>query len=153
VKNSRFQWLFSYRWYLLVVILLCFACSSRSTHSIGKESFQIAIPPAQTQAGPKLRVAEVYPRMGFAPLHVSVHVILDGVLDGDKSFQCLTHEWFFGDGSVSGEKPNCDASEMETEFFGDHVYQNPGTYIIRFKLDEPNVISNQVSINVIERPY
>lgn len=93
------------------------------------------------------------PRQGFAPLHVTFHVMLEGVAENDQNFYCLKEEWDFGDGAVSAEQPNCEPYGPETkvnhEFFADHLFYNTGVYSVRFKLGD-RYKSPAVSINVLE---
>lgn len=93
------------------------------------------------------------PRQGFAPLMVTLHVVLEGVDEHDQRFYCLKEEWDFGDGAVSAEAPDCAPFAADTkiagEFFADHVFKNTGVYSVRFKLGD-HYKSAPLSINVLE---
>ena len=132
---------------LLVVLVLC--CSSHTDRS----SQQTAAP---THSDSKHAVLALRgdPRQGFAPLRVTFHAELKGILDGDSTYYCSKEEWEFGDGAVSSQTPNCEpmasGTKMETDFIMDHVYDDPGTYTAGFTLGEKKLRSNKVTITVLE---
>jgi hypothetical protein len=67
------------------------------------------------------------PRVGFAPLRVSLKSSLQNVQGNDQLFGCLWESWKVGDGAVSSEKSNCEtAPSVETEFFVEYVYRDSG---------------------------
>jgi hypothetical protein len=83
-------------------------------------------------------------------------VTLENVSDHDEEWYCLKEEWDFGDGTVSSEEPQCDPFTPDTkinkEFFADHTYEDEGHYIIRFKIGDDKLKSNQVTVVVLEGP-
>ena len=87
-------------------------------------------------------------------MHVSINGKLENVLKNDKDFYCLEEEWEFGDGAVSSEQANCEEysehSEVKTQFFADHVYEDAGNYTIWLTLGNRKIRSNQIAVVVLE---
>jgi hypothetical protein len=107
-----------------------------------------------TSGDPKITLT-AHPRQGFAPIHVSFSAKLSGVPDNSKDHYCLQEEWDFGDGAVSSQQPNCEpyteSSNIEREFFADHVFEDPGNFTVRFVLGDKNKLrSNQLTVVVLE---
>ncbi len=102
---------------------------------------------------PKL-VLTAYPRQGFGPMRVSINGTLEGVSKSDKDYYCLQEEWEFGDGAVSSEQANCEPfgedSEIKTNFFAEHIYEDEGNYTIWLTLGDKKIKSNQVVVIVLE---
>lgn len=114
--------------------------------------------PQQTNASEQAKEAKLsltsHRRQGFTPLHVTFSAKLTGVDSNDKDYYCLKQEWDYGDGAVSSEEPNCEpfteATKIEQDFLGDHMYNDPGNYTARFTLGDKKIRSNQVDIVVLE---
>lgn len=142
------------------MIFLSFACSSRPAYH--QRSANIA-PVTSTQSAMERAIGssqvsmqlEAYPRQGFAPLSVSFHATLAGLAQNDPKFACTYQEWDFGDGGVSGEKHNCVSEQsentMETEFLTEHVFTKSGSYVIRFKLGNNQIVSKRIAVTVYDR--
>jgi hypothetical protein len=98
---------------------------------------------------PKL-ILEAYPRVGFAPLRVSIKAQLQNVPENDPVFACIWESWSFGDGAVSSEKTGCDgAAIVEMQYLSEHIYRHEGLYEVRFILGDNQVLSNPVQVRVI----
>lgn len=102
---------------------------------------------------PKLTLT-AYPRQGFAPMRVSINGKLEGVSKSDKDYYCLQEEWEFGDGAVSSEQANCEPfgedSEIKTDFFAEHIYEDKGSYTIWLILGDKKIRSKQIAVIVLE---
>lgn len=112
-------------------------------------------PRTKTEAGAPKITLTAHPRQGFAPFHVSFTARLTGVPENSKEHYCLQEEWDFGDGAVSSQQPHCepytDSSNIEHDFFAEHVFGDPGSYTVRFVLGDKNKLrSNQLGIVVLE---
>jgi hypothetical protein len=128
---------------IFLYCLTCLLLAGPATHQIQSENSK----------KPKLTLT-VYPRQGFGPMHVSINGKLENVLKNDKDFYCLEEEWEFGDGAVSSEQANCEEysehSEVKTQFFADHVYEDAGNYTIWLTLGNRKIRSNQIAVVVLE---
>jgi hypothetical protein len=139
--------------YMLIVLLwmiVATGCASR-------QPLQDAIPipgfseSADGSSTPKL-LLEAHPRVGFAPLRVSIRAVLKNVPAQDPVFSCMWKSWDFGDGAVSSEKNHCTNDYIvNSEYFAEHVYDETGVYEIRFILGEDQVHSNPVQVRVVGR--
>ena len=101
-------------------------------------------------------VITAYPRQGFRPLHISFNAKLENVSENDAEYYCLQEEWDFGDGAVSSEQPHCeefgDGTSVNINFFAEHIYEDPGSFTVRFKLGDPQKVrSNNLSVLVLDR--
>ena len=103
---------------------------------------------------PKL-ILDAYPRVGFAPLRVTIKAMLQNVPENDLVFACIWKSWTFGDGAVSSEKSGCDGATaiVDLEYFSEHVYSEEGLYEVRFILGDRQVESNPVQIRVMGAGY
>lgn len=135
------------RLYLLILVLaLVLSAGHQAASSAEKEK-----KPKEARL-----VLSGHPRQGFMPLRVSLNVELQGVDEHDAQYYCLREEWDFGDGAVSAEQPNCEEFTQDTHvnlhFFAEHVFEEEGSYTIRFTLGDPvKIRSNQISVSVLER--
>ena len=79
---------------------------------------------------------------------------LQGVSENDQEWYCLKEEWDFGDGTISTEERECEPFTAETNvvtnYFTEHTYDDPGYYKVRFKLGDDKLKSNQVTVVVLE---
>ena len=139
---------------LLQIVVIAYAalllgCAARPALNVDSLSM---IQAPQEDRTPKL-ILEAHPRVGFAPLRVSVRAVVQNVPFKDRVFACLWKSWAFGDGSVSSEKGNCDDPDlqMDPEYYVEHVYDREGVYQVRFVLGDQQVLSNPVNIRVIGR--
>ena len=138
---------------MLIVLLATVAGCAHQTalQQMNPEASFIASAPIEESRIPKLSV-EAHPRVGFAPLRVSVKAVLQNASRNDAAFGCVWESWNFGDGAVSSEKNNCDTAAItETEFFAEHVYRDAGVYELQFVLGNNQIVSRRVSVRVIPR--
>jgi PKD domain-containing protein len=131
----------------IVVVVMTFGCSMRPASHFDVES-RFPDLKTDTSAIPQLTL-QAHPRVGFAPLRVSVRAQLENVIQTDSFFGCLWQSWNFGDGAVSSQKSDCGGAQAETSFNEEHIYRKPGTYVVQFVLGDTQVLSNPVSIRVI----
>jgi PKD repeat protein len=131
------------QWVFFAVLLLVWGCSAKSPQTSDS-----------VQGGRPRLVLNAIPRQGFAPLRVSFHATLQHVSETDQEFYCQKEEWDFGDGAVSSDEPHCetfhDGAKVATEFFMDHLYEDPGNYTAAFTLGDKKLRSGKISIVVIE---
>ena len=126
-----------------VLTFLLFGCTSHKTQVGGSPE----------PGKPRLELTAA-PRQGFAPLRVTFHATLQGVIENSEEFYCLKEEWDFGDGAVSSETPQCDPYSQDTritlEFFTEHLYEEPGSYSASFTLGDRKVRSIKIGITTLE---
>src|SRR5207247_213536 len=131
---------------LFLPALLLTGCATHTPQMKNVTPLMTISAPTETTKTPKL-ILTAMQQTGFAPLRVTLHAVLQNVSPHDGSWNCVEQAWAFGDGSISAYRPDCaDTSEVETEFFEDHVFSNSGNFVIRFGLG--NYRSNPVSIRV-----
>jgi PKD domain len=127
--------------WIFAILMALLGCSSHQNQA-GSES-----------KSPRL-VVNAQPRQGLSPHHASLSATLTGVGENDSEWYCLKEEWDFGDGSVSGEQPQCEPFTPETKiittFFADHTYEDAGNYKVRFNLGDGKLRSNSVVVVVLE---
>ena len=113
---------------------------------------------ADSKEKPKLSI-DGHPRQGFTPLNVAFHVTLTGVAVDDPEYYCLKEEWDFGDDSKSTETPNCEpytaGTQVKSEFFAEHVFDEAGSYGVRLILGEGNkkLQTRKFTVAVQEKDY
>ncbi len=81
------------------------------------------------------------PPVGFSPLRVRVVVDVRGGSDDYADFYCPTIEWEWGDGTVSENSEDCDPYEagkstIRRRFTAEHVFRQPGTFQVFFRLKQ-----------------
>src|SRR5687768_13274634 len=137
---------------VLVATVTLIGCATQSAmQNMNPVEALVESSPHHESAPPKL-LLEAYPKVGFAPLRVSIRAVLQNVPAKDPVFGCMWESWNFGDGSVSSEKENCvgpDSSVVEPEYFVEHLYREEGVYQVRFVLGDRQLLSNPVTIRVL----
>ncbi len=136
-----------------VLVSIATGCAYQAPlqHQMNPEASFIASSTHAESRVPQL-IVEAHPRVGFAPLRVTVRAVLQNASSGNTGFGCLWESWSFGDGAVSSEKNNCDtAAFTETEFIADHVYKNVGVYQLQFVLGNNQVVSRRLAVRVMGR--
>ena len=95
------------------------------------------------------------PASGFAPLKVSVSVLIQGGADDYQDFYCPSIEWDWGDGTRSEEKIDCEPyeagkSEIRRSFRSDHKFDIGGDFRVQFRLKQKKktVASTSTTIRV-----
>ena len=131
----------------IVVAVMTIGCSMKPASHFEVQP-QIVSDLTETSALPKLML-EAHPRVGFAPLRVSIRAQLQNVSQNDPVLGCMWESWNFGDGAVSSEKSDCGVAQVDLSYNQEHVYSKPGVYLVQFVLGDTQVLSNPVSIRVI----
>lgn len=139
---------------LLIVAAVMSGCVSRPVlQNVDAMAGFFLDGPSEESNLPKL-VVDAHPRVGFAPLRVTVRAVLKNVPSNDPVFGCMWQSWAFGDGAVSSEKPNCDGPGIvHSEYYVEHIYKEEGIYTIRFAIGDNQVLSNPVDVRVVARNY
>lgn len=97
------------------------------------------------------------PPVGFSPLRVRLAVDVRGGADDYQEFYCPSIEWDWGDGTVSGNSEDCDPYEagkstIRRRYSIEHVFRQPGTFQVFFRLKQRDRIIAASSSNVQVRP-
>ncbi len=97
------------------------------------------------------------PPVGFSPLKVRLVVDVRGGSDDYEEFYCPTIEWDWGDGTVSGNSEDCDPfqsgkSSIKRRYSIDHVFRQPGTFQVFFRLKQRDRVIAASSANIQVRP-
>jgi hypothetical protein len=139
---------------LLPVLLNLTGCATGSALRHVESMPGISGSPGEEPRLPKL-VLDAYPRVGFAPLRVTIKAMLQNVPENDPVFACIWKSWTFGDGAVSSEKSGCDgaAAIVDLEYFSEHVYREEGLYEVRFVFGNRQILSNPVQIRVMDAGF
>ena len=90
------------------------------------------------------------PVTGFTPLRVRAAAELRDGSDDYADFYCPTVAWDWGDGTFSSNTSDCEPyqsgkSTIERVFRADHMFRQPGTFRISFRLKQK---SRQVGAGV-----
>lgn len=141
----------------LGLALLAFLISCSAAKPQFARSEFIGSPPSNLPSiesdDPRL-ILEVSPQVGYAPSRVTLHAVLRHVSSSDPRYTCLQEEWDFGDGSISGQKLNCQSNFNEDanfEYVVEHMYRSSGSYLVQFRLGDGAIYSNRVNVHVISR--
>ena len=97
------------------------------------------------------------PPVGFSPLRVRLAVDVRGGSDDYEEFYCPTIEWDWGDGTVSGNSEDCDPyqsgkSSIKRRYSIEHVFRQPGTFQVFFRLKQRDRVIAASSSNIQVRP-
>jgi hypothetical protein len=97
------------------------------------------------------------PPVGFSPLKVRLVVDVRGGSDDYEEFYCPTIEWDWGDGTVSGNSEDCDPyqsgkSTIKRRYSIEHVFRQPGTFQVFFRLKQRDRVIAASSSNIQVRP-
>ena len=97
------------------------------------------------------------PPVGFSPLRVRLVVDVRGGSDNYEEFYCPTIEWDWGDGTVSGNSEDCDPyqsgkSTIKRRYSIGHVFRQPGTFQVFFRLKQRDRVIAASSSNIQVRP-
>src|SRR5688572_29924732 len=97
------------------------------------------------------------PPVGFSPLRVRLVVDVRGGADDYAEFYCPSIEWDWGDGTVSGNSEDCDPYEagkstIRRRYSIEHVFRQPGTFQVFFRLKQRDRVIAASSGNVQVRP-
>jgi hypothetical protein len=93
------------------------------------------------------------PPVGFSPLRVRLVVDVKGGSDDYEDFYCPSIEWDWGDGTVSGNSEDCDPyqagkSTIKRRYSIEHVFRQPGTWQVFFRLKQRDRVIAASSSNV-----
>jgi hypothetical protein len=93
------------------------------------------------------------PPVGFSPLRVRLVVDVRGGSDDYADFYCPAIEWDWGDGTVSGNSEDCDPyqagkSTIKRRYSTEHVFRQPGTFQVFFRLKQRDRVIAASSSNV-----
>lgn len=96
------------------------------------------------------------PASGFAPLKISVTVVVQGGADDYQDFYCPSVEWDWDDGTKSEEKIDCEPyeagkSEIRRTYRAEHKFEFGGTdFRVQFRLKQKSktVASTSTTIRV-----
>jgi hypothetical protein len=93
------------------------------------------------------------PPVGFSPLKVRLVVDVKGGADDYADFYCPAIEWDWGDGTVSGNSEDCDPyqagkSAIKRRYSIEHVFRQPGTWQVFFRLKQRDRVIAASSSNV-----
>ena len=93
------------------------------------------------------------PPVGFSPLRVRIVVDVRGGSDDYADFYCPAIEWDWGDGTVSGNSEDCDPyqsgkSTIRRRYSIEHVFRQPGTFQVFFRLKQRDRVIAASSGNV-----
>jgi hypothetical protein len=93
------------------------------------------------------------PPVGFSPLRVRLVVDVRGGADDYADFYCPAIEWDWGDGTVSGNSEDCDPyqpgkSTIRRRYATEHVFRQPGTWQVFFRLKQRDRVIAASSSNV-----
>jgi hypothetical protein len=93
------------------------------------------------------------PPVGFSPLKVRFVVDVRGGADDYADFYCPAIEWDWGDGTVSGNSEDCDPyqagkSTIKRRYTTEHVFRQPGTFQVFFRLKQRDRVIAASSSNV-----
>jgi hypothetical protein len=93
------------------------------------------------------------PPVGFSPLRVRLVVDVNGGSDDYEDFYCPSIEWDWGDGTVSGNSEDCDPyqagkSTIKRRYSIEHVFRQPGTWQVFFRLKQRDRVIAASSSNV-----
>jgi len=97
------------------------------------------------------------PPVGFSPLRVRIVVDVRGGSDDYADFYCPSIEWDWGDGTVSGNSEDCDPyqagkSSIKRRYSIEHVFRQPGSWQVFFRLKQRDKVIAASSANVQVRP-
>ena len=97
------------------------------------------------------------PPVGFSPLKVRIVVDVRGGSDDYADFYCPGIEWDWGDGTVSENSEDCDPyqagkSTIKRRYSTEHVFRQPGTFQVFFRLKQRDRVIAGSSGNVQVRP-
>jgi hypothetical protein len=97
------------------------------------------------------------PPVGFSPLRVRLVVDVRGGSDDYADFYCPSIEWDWGDGTVSGNSEDCDPyqagkSTIKRRYSIEHVFRQPGSWQVFFRLKQRDRVIAASSGNVQVRP-
>ena len=111
---------------------------------------------AQEDKKPSLSL-KATPPVGFSPLRVRLAVDVRGGSDDYEEFYCPTIEWDWGDGTVSGNSEDCDPyqsgkSSIKRRYSIEHVFRQPGTFQVFFRLKQRDRVIAASSSNIQVRP-
>ena len=95
----------------------------------------------------------VTPPVGFAPLKTRLVVDVRNGDDDYADFYCPTIEWDWGDGTVSATAEDCDPYEagksaIQRRFSTEHVFRQPGSFRVAFRLKQKDRVVGVSSVNV-----
>jgi len=95
----------------------------------------------------------VTPPLGFSPLKVRLVVDVRGGDDDYEDFYCPSVEWDWGDGTVSESSEDCDPyqagkSLIRRRFSTDHVFKQPGSFRVAFRLKQRSRVVGSSTVNV-----
>jgi hypothetical protein len=93
------------------------------------------------------------PPVGFSPLRVRLVVDVKGGSDDYAEFYCPAIEWDWGDGTVSGNSEDCDPyqagkSTIKRRYSTEHIFRQPGTFQVFFRLKQRDRVIGASSSNV-----
>lgn len=93
---------------------------------------------SQGQGRPRLTV-RANPIHGFAPQRVVFTAELAGGANDFRDYYCASVEWVWADDTRSSNTFDCDPyepgkSEIRRRFSQDHLYREPGTFEVTFRL-------------------
>jgi hypothetical protein len=93
------------------------------------------------------------PPVGFSPLRVRFVVDVRGGADDYADFYCPAIEWDWGDGTISGNSEDCDPyqpgkSTIRRRYSIEHVFRQPGTFQVFFRLKQRDRVIAASSSNV-----
>jgi hypothetical protein len=97
------------------------------------------------------------PPVGFSPLRVRFVVEVRGGADDYADFYCPAIEWDWGDGTVSKNSEDCDPYEagkstIRRRYSIEHVFRQPGSFQVFFRLKQRDRVIAASSGNVQVRP-
>ena len=97
------------------------------------------------------------PPVGFSPLKVRLVVDVKGGSDDYEEFYCPSIEWDWGDGTVSKNSEDCDPfqsgkSTIKRRYSIEHVFRQPGTFQVFFRLKQLDRVIAATSANIQVRP-
>ena len=97
------------------------------------------------------------PPVGFSPLRVRLVVDVKNGANDYQDYYCPAVQWAWGDGTVSENSEDCDPyeagkSQIRRRYSVEHVFRQPGTYQVFFRLKHRDRAIATISANVEVRP-
>ena len=97
------------------------------------------------------------PTAGFSPLKVRATVDVRGGADDAQDFYCPAIEWEWGDDTKSTNSEDCSPyqagkSQIQRRYSMEHIFNESGSFNVRFRLKQGNRVVANTSAVVHVRP-